>query len=617
MTPQAAPAAQQGLGGARATMAGDGPLTKIRWALRFAWESAPGLTIASAVLAVAQGLAPLLALYVMKLIVDAVATGVTSGDVRTAMTRLTLLVVAAGAAVLLERVLATIADLVKALHAQRATDRVYGILHAKSVEIDLAYYEQPEYYDALHRAQQEAPYRPSRILNGVFRLGQSMVSLIAIGSLLLTFHWSVPLFLALAGVPGLFIRFVYARKLYAADRRLTTAERLALYFHAMLTGDGHAKEVRLFELGGIFAERFARLRDGIRSEKAVLLTRRSSAELAAHAMAVVPVFALFGFLAHRAFQGLMSVGDLVMFYQAMQRAQSNLNQFAESVGQLYENHLFLANVQEFLELRPTIRDRTSARPVPRPLRTGIELRDVRFRYPHSERETLDSISLHIRPGEHIALVGENGCGKTTLIKLLTRLYDPTAGAILLDGCDLRDLAIRDLRRAMGVVFQDYAKYNASALDNIWFGDVAHPADTERIRAAAKVAGIHDVIAALPDAYATVLGRKFEAGTELSIGQWQKIALARAFLRDAEIVILDEPTSALDARAEAELFERFVALFHDRTAVLVSHRLSTVKMVDRIYFIENGRIVESGSHDDLIDRGGRYAEMFELQARHYR
>jgi ATP-binding cassette subfamily B protein len=230
---------------------------------------------------------------------------------------------------------------------------------------------------------------------------------------------------------------------------------------------------------------------------------------------------------------------------------------------------------------------------------------------------LDGVSLHIRPGEHIALVGENGSGKTTLVKLLARLYDPTSGSISIDGHDLRELPVKDLRRVISVVFQDYVKYNVAAGDNIWFGDVDRSPEPSRIRAAAEVAGIHDVIARLPDGYANVLGRKFAAGAELSIGEWQKVALARAFLRDAEIVILDEPTSALDARAEAELFERFVALFQDRTAVLVSHRLSTVKMVDRIYFMEHGRIVESGSHDDLMGRGGRYAEMFEIQARHYR
>ena len=390
-----------------------------------------------------------------------------------------------------------------------------------------------------------------------------------------------------------------------------------LYFHAMLTSDGHAKEVRLFNLGSIFASRFEALRERIRRERSSLLTRRSLADLAAHVAVIAPLFALFGVLAHRAVQGLLSIGDLVMFYQAMQRAQSNLQQFAQGIGDLYENHLFLTNVHEFLALRPVIRDAPRTHPMPRPMRSGIEFRDVRFRYPHADRTMLDGVSLHIRPGEHVALVGENGSGKTTLVKLLSRLYDPTGGSITVDGIDLRELPVKDLRRAISVVFQDYVKYNVPAGDNIWFGDVDGPPDPSRIRAAAEVAGIHDVIARLPDGYANVLGRKFAAGAELSIGEWQKVALARAFLRDAEIVILDEPTSALDARAEADLFERFVALFQDRTAVLVSHRLSTVKMVDRIYFMEHGRIVESGSHDDLMGRGGRYAEMFEIQARHYR
>lgn len=595
----------------------DGPLTKLGWALRFAWQSGRRLTLVSGALTVVEGLTPLLFLYVMKLIVDTVAAGLLSSDRDAVLHQLTGLVIIAAGVVLVERALGTIRDLVKALHAQRATDRIYRILHAKSVDVDLAFYEQPEYYDALHRAQQEAPYRPSRILESVFRLGQSAVSLVAIGGLLLMFHWSIPFLLFLAGVPGLLIRFVYARKLYLAGRRQTPAERLALYFHAILTGDAHAKEVRLFDLGGVFASRFATLRDEIRSEKSSLMRRRSVADLAAHVVGVGPIFALFGVLAFRVVQGLLSIGDLVMFYQAMQRAQANLDRFSQAIGDLYENHLFLTDVHAFLALQPVTRDTRPTRPVPRPLRTGIDLRGVVFRYPHSDRMVLDSISLHIRPGEHIALVGENGCGKTTLVKLMARLYDPTGGAITLDGCDLREFPVRELRRALSVVFQDYAKYNVAALDNIWFGAVDGPPDQARIQAAAEVAGIHPVIAGLPHSYATILGRKFAAGAELSIGEWQKIALARAFLRDAQIVILDEPTSALDARAEAELFERFLALFHDRTAILVSHRLSTVKMVDRIYFMENGRIVESGSHDDLIDRGGGYAEMFEIQARRYR
>jgi ATP-binding cassette subfamily B protein len=593
------------------------PTTKLAWALRFAWQSAPGLTLANGALTVAHGVTPLLSLYVMKLIVDATAAGLTAPDRGAVLAELTGLVGVAAGLVLLERVLGTISDLVKGLHARIATDRVYQMLHAKSVSVDLEYYERPEYYDMLHRAQQDAPYRPTRILETLFRFGQSGVSLVVIAGLLLTFHWSVAVLLVLAAVPGLLIRFVYAKKLYLASREQTPAERLALYFHAMLTSDAHAKEVRLFNLGGVFGSRFEALRARIRREKASLLTRRSLTDLAGHVGVVAPIFVLFGLLAHRVVQGLLSLGDLVMFYQAMQRAQIHLNQFAQGIADLYENHLFLTNVHEFLALQPVIRDTQPTCPVPRPLRQGIQLREVVFRYPHSDRTVLDSITLHIRPGEHIALVGENGCGKTTLVKLLARLYDPTAGAITLDGRDLREFSVADVRRAITVVFQDYAKYNVAAGDNIWFGDVDVPFDRARVQAAAEVAGIHDRIAALPQSYGTVLGRKFVDGAELSIGEWQKIALARAFLRDAEIVILDEPTSALDARAEAEVFARFIALFRGRTAVLVSHRLSTVKMIDRIYFMENGRVVESGSHDDLLGRGGRYAEMFELQARQYR
>jgi ATP-binding cassette subfamily B protein len=306
-----------------------------------------------------------------------------------------------------------------------------------------------------------------------------------------------------------------------------------------------------------------------------------------------------------------------MYYQAFQRGQSSLQGVFSSLAGLYEDNLFLANLHEFLDLTPKILEPTHPQPIPPLQQRGIQFHNVSFQYPASNRQGLTNISLNIPPGKKVALVGENGAGKTTLIKLLCRLYDPTEGSITYEGEDLRSFAISDLRRQIGVIFQDYAKYHLTAQENIWLGNIDLPPGDQRISEAARQSGADEVITKLPDNYETILGSWFEKGEELSIGQWQKIALARAFLRDAQILILDEPSSSLDAKAEEEIFQKFRQLIQGQTAILISHRLSTVKMSDHIYFLENGKIIENGTHQELMQLGDRYAHLFETQAQHYR
>ena len=592
-------------------------LSNIAWASRLVWRSGPCLTILSLVLVVMQSVLPLLGLYLLKLIVDEVSTGLAASAKTASFSGITYLIFLSGCVVLIDRVLGTLSSLVATAQSLAVTDQVYGILHSKSNEMDLEYYENSDYYDTLHRAQQEAPYRPTRILNGLLSLAQSSISLLAIGGLLLTFHWSVPGFLLVGALPVLLVRFRFAKKLYIWSRRRTPKERQALYFNSIITGPVHAKEIRLFNLGDIFAERFRTLQNQIRQERLSLITKRSAAEVITQTGGIIPAFVLYGFLAYRTLHGQMTIGDLVMFYQAVQRAQSFLNQFLGSIADLYENNLFLANVLEFLALKPKITDTARPKAVARPLQSGIVVHNVSFHYPGSDRPVLDGISLRIRSGEHIALVGENGSGKTTFVKLLSRLYDPTAGAITFDGTDIRELSLRDLRQRISVVFQDYAKYHLTARENIWLGNVEFPPREDLIVAAARQAGADKAIAKLRAGYDTVLGKWFENGEELSIGEWQKVALARAFMRNAEIIVLDEPTSAMDAQAEYELFKKFHKLAQGRTAILISHRLSTVRMADSIYVLNNGKIVESGTHDELVSRGGNYATLFETQAQYYR
>ena len=591
--------------------------TNIAWAVRFIWESGPGLTSAIVVLAVIQSIVPLLGLYLTKLILDAITGGVTSSARTAAFRQVAFLIILSGGILVLDKIVGTVAELARNTQTLIVTDRVYEVLHAKSIEVDLEYYDNSDYYDALHRAQGDASYRPTRVLDGVFSFLQSSISVVGLGGLLLIIHWSVPVVLVLAAIPDLLLRLRFAKTFYLQSRWQSPTERQALYFTSLLTGDTHAKEIRIFGLGPLFLKRFGGLRQQIREQRLELYKKRSVSTVFAQCAGILPGFALYAFFAYRALQGLMTVGDLVMFFQAVQRGQSYLGQLFGSIATLYENNLFLSNVLEFLALKPKVIDSPHPKKTADNNREGIVFHDVQFGYPNSERTVLDGISFRIPRGQHIALVGENGSGKTTLVKLLLRLYDPTDGVITLDGIDLRDLSLQSLRRNISVVFQDYAKYNLSVKENIWFGDVDLPADEQRIINAARKSGAHRTIAGLPAGYDTLLGKWFEDGEELSIGEWQKIALARAFLREANIIILDEPTSALDAKAEYEVFNKFHQLSANRTAILISHRLSTVKMADHIYFLENGRIVESGSHDELIGHGGKYAYMFERQAQNYR
>lgn len=592
-------------------------ILQLERALRLVWQSGPGWTIASLALVFVQGALPLLSLYLMKLVVDTAATGLGAADKSGAVGHVALLIGLTGLVTLVGAAAQSAATFVSEAQGLNVTDRVQDIIHAKSIEMDLEYYENSQYYDTLHRAQQEAPYRPTRILNGLLQVGQNGISLVAMVGLIVSLHWVVAIALFLTAIPSVLVRLKYARGLYHWQRKRTPAERLAWYFSWMLTRDSHAKEIRLFDLGSLFRSRYRDLRKQLRGERLRLVSQRSLADLGAQVLATLGVFGSYAFIAYRTVHGMVTLGDLVMYYQAFQRGQGFLRDTLGGLAGLYEDSLFLSNLYEFLDLKKKVVEPTHPAPLSRPMRSGIAFDRVSFQYPNSARNVLEDVSLRIRPGEVVALVGENGSGKTTLVKLLCRLYDPSGGSITLDGADLRDFDTTSLRREMGVIFQDYAHYNLTANENIWFGNVALPPDQVTIETAAQKSGADQVIQRLPKGYETVLGKWFEDGEELSIGEWQKVALARAFLRDAQIIVLDEPTSAMDAKAEYEVFKRFRELIAGRSAILISHRFSTVRMADTIYVLEGGRIIERGSHDELVRLGGTYARMFEIQAQHYR
>jgi ATP-binding cassette subfamily B protein len=592
-------------------------IVQLQRALHFVWQSAKGWTVASGILVVVQGVLPLLPLYLMKLVVDATTAGLATPDKGAVFRQVLLLVALMGAATLAIALCNSISGLVGEAQSLAVTDHMNDVLHAKSVDVDLEYYESSRYHDTLHRAQQEAPYRPTRLVNGLVQVGRNGISLLALTGLLFLFHWFVAVIVFLAVLPGVAVRLGYAGVIYRWQRQQTSTERQAGYLNRMLTGSSHAKEIRLYDLGPLLMCRFRDLRRKLRGERLGIATRRSIAEFGAQTGATVAIYGSLAFVSYQTVQGTNTLGDLVMCYQALQRGQGFLQGLLGGLAGLYEDNLFLSNLYEFLDLKRRIVEPDPAFPVPRPIQTGIVVDHVSFNYPTSGRKVLEDVSLVIRPGEVVALVGENGSGKTTLVKLLCRLYEPTGGTITLDGMDLCRFETAALRREVSVLFQDYVQYHLTARENIWFGNIDLPPDHKRVVAAARDAGVDDVICRLPKGYETILGKQFDEGEELSIGEWQKVALSRTFLSDAQIIVLDEPTSSMDAKTEQAVFQNFRKLASGRTAILISHRFSTVRMADSIYVLQNGRIIEGGTHDELIRRGGTYAHLFEIQARQYR
>jgi len=612
-----------------------------------------------------QGVLPVLSLYVLKVLVDRIAAGLATSQPLAAFREIIFWLLLAAAAMLAADVCRSLASWAAKAHGELVQDYVSDLLHAKSVEVDLEYYENAQFYNALHRAQEQAAWRPMLILTAVVQAGQNGIALLAMTGLLLSLHWLMAILLVATAMPGLLVRLKYARELYVKQREWTKPERRAEYLHTLLIGPVAAKEIRLFNLGDFFRERFRELRRHIREEKLDLARKRSLAELSTQAGATLAVYAGLGFVAYRTLRGAVTLGGLVMYYQAFQRAQASLWALLVSLAELYEHSLFLNDLNQFLSLPRTVpepeleghkggeelQDEETAaeglpghrtkRPQAQTRNAGLLFENVTFTYPRCAHAVLRDINLKIRPGETIALVGENGAGKTTLVKLLCRLYDPTHGRITLNGVDLRSIPVVELRKQISVLFQDFTRYNLTACENIALGNVdllprsglsphQPPASTRtqggtnslstldsQLFTAAQRADAHEVISRLPKGYETTLGRQFEEGEELSVGEWQKVALARAFLRPASVVVLDEPTSALDPIAEHMVLKRFCELLEGRLGIIISHRLSTVTQVDRIFVLREGRIAESGCHQELVQRGGLYARLFETQAERYR
>jgi ATP-binding cassette subfamily B protein len=574
-------------------------------------------------LLVVQGLLPAVTVYLTRALVNSLAAalqpGATGSEIRTTLVLVGLM----GGTMLLAELLRGAAAWVRTAQAERVQDHINALIHRQSAAVDLAFYESPDYYDHLHRARAEAGYRPVALLENLGQVLQHSLTLAAMAVVLLPYGLWLPLALLLSTLPALAVVLRYSLRQHQWQLRTTPDERRTWYYDWLLTSGDTAAELRLFDLGPHFQAQYQTLRQHLRRERLHLVKDQGLAELGASTLAL---------------QGQASLGDLALFYQAFNQGQGLMRSLLDNVGQIYYNVLFLGNLFEFLSLEPQVVDPPDPTPLPGPVwvnggqprgavsapppgkgrlagdQAGVALRfnAVSFRYPGSERLALQEFNLSVPAGQIAAVVGPNGAGKSTLIKLLCRFYDPEAGAVEINGLDLRRLALPALRQQLTVLFQEPLHYSMTVAQNIALSQPAREPAAADIEAAARAAGAAEPIARLPQGYDSLLGKWFAGGAELSVGEWQRLALARAFLRQAPLILLDEPTSAMDSWAEADWMRRFRRLAGGRTAIIITHRFTTAMQADVIHVLAGGQIVESGSHAQLLAAGGRYAHSWQAQ-----
>jgi ATP-binding cassette, subfamily B, bacterial len=578
------------------------------------WNTSPALTTATIVLRLISSIIPVAQLWVGKLIIDQVVRAIQGrlADPHQIWVYLAFEIALAVLSDLLSRAV----NLSDSLLGDKFTNHVSLRLMEHANRLDLVSFEDPVFYDKLERARRQTTARLG-MLGIIAGMGQQLITLLTLLAAVVSFSPWFLLLLVGAVIPAFLGETRFAMLAYSMLYRHTPERRELDYLRMLGASNQSAKEVKIFGLGRHLAERSRKLFDRFYEENKALAIQRALTGSLLNLLPTAGYYGAYVLILIRTMAGAMTVGSLTFVAGAFARSRSLIETLFSSLNNIAEQALYIKDLFDFFETQPSIVSAPNALPAPRPIRSGFEFRDVSFAYPGSDRQVLQRVSFHFDAGERIALIGENGAGKTTLVKLLARLYEPTGGAILLDGVDLREYDVDSLRGEIGVIFQDYMRYDMLVRENIGFGRIEELGNQPRVESAARKSLADQLIAQFKPGYDQMLGRRFENGVDLSAGQWQKVALGRAYMRDAQVLILDEPTASLDARAEYEVFLRFADLTRGRMAVLISHRFSTVRMADRILVLADGALVEQGTHQQLVALGGRYAELFELQAAGYR
>jgi ATP-binding cassette subfamily B protein len=579
------------------------------------WDTSPPLTTATIFLRLVSSVIPVAQLWVGKLIIDQVVRAIQGRLVDPH--RIWVYLAYEIALAVLSDLLSRAVNLTDSLLGDKFTNHVSLRLMQHANRLDLVSFEDPVFYDKLERARRQTTARLG-MLGIIAGMGQQLITLLSLLAAVVSFSPWFLLLLVGAVIPAFLGETRFAMLAYSMLYRHTPERRELDYLRMLGASNQSAKEVKIFGLGEHLADRSRKLFEKFYEENKALAIKRAVTGSLLNLLPTAGYYGAYVLILIRTMAGVMTVGSLTFVAGAFARSRSLIETLFSSLNNIGEQALYIKDLFDFFETEPSIVSAPNALPAPRPIHSGFEFRDVSFAYPGSEeRQVLRRVSFHFDAGERIALIGENGAGKTTLVKLLARLYEPTGGAIFLDGIDLREYDVDSLRREIGVIFQDYMRYDMLVRENIGFGRIEQLANQSRIENAAQKSLAHPLVSQFKLGYDQMLGRRFENGVDLSAGQWQKVALGRAYMRDAQVLILDEPTASLDARAEYEVFLRFADLTKGRMAVLISHRFSTVRMADRILVLADGELVEQGTHQQLVALGGRYAELFELQAAGYR
>jgi ATP-binding cassette subfamily B protein len=582
-----------------------------RESLNLVWKCAPGWTLANTILSVIRSFLPLALVWLLKILIDSI-TNVASISSGIPFDNVLWMIIAVVVVFFLDEAASDFSNYVRKKQSLKLEVYMFGLLHAKAVKLDLINFERPEYFDCLARASREAPWRPNSILNNLVSMLRGFLSLLLMAGLIITLHWIFAVLLLVANIPGIWLRLYYADIIYNFQRQQTPEARKSAYFNWLLTGDRPSRELRLFGLGNYFINLFKKSFLKQKEEEINIIRKRTMIELISNLFKASALFITLLFIARQTIGGKLSLGQMAMFLLAFRQGMVYIKDLFGSLAGLYEDGLFIGDTFEFLNLKENI---IASEPLisPSPLEKKIVIKNLSFTYPGNKHRTLNDLSFEIRKGEIIALVGPNGAGKTTLVRLLCRLYDPDSGVIRYDDSDIRNFNPEEYRKQFSVVFQDFMLYNLSAGENISLGNVDTDNPGDRIISSATTAGVHDLISNLPKGYDTIIGTLFDDSRELSWGEWQKIALARSLFRDAPVLILDEPSSALDADSEHEIFSSFRQIVRDRTSILISHRFTNVSLADRIIVLDKGAIAETGTHEELMKRGGIYFTMFSKQS----